>query len=391
MKRIFLLLLLTVAAFPAAAQYAFSPELLERLVTAYRAGDPRAVKAVERVAAASGELLAMEPMSVTAKTQLPPSNDKRDYMSLSPYWWPDPSKPDGLPYIRRDGERNPEVYDCPERENGDKLGYAARTLGVLYRVTGDERYAAKCAELLRTWFLDPQLGMNPNMTYAQLIRGRTAIRGTGIIDARRMCFALNAASLIGDSPAWSDRDRAELREWARAFLYWLEHSVNGLKELHAPNNHGLWYDAIRLMTAKAAGLDDRVREIAENSVKPRFAAQVAADGSLPKELERTLSLHYSTFVLEALSTARNVALSANAEFWIMPEAQRVLEFLLPYYEEPAAWPHLQIKPFERRRGAALLYEAGIALGRSEWIDAARRIGYKGGKADFADMLFFELQ
>ena len=75
----------------------------------------------------------------------------------------------------------------------------------------------------------------------------------------------------------------------------------------------------------------------------------------------------------------------------MPEAQRVLEFLLPYYEEPAAWPHLQIKPFERRRGAALLYEAGIALGRSEWIDAARRIGYKGGKADFADMLFFELQ
>ena len=86
MKRIFLLLLLTVAAFPAAAQYAFSPELLERLVTAYRAGDPRAVKAVERVAAASEEFLAMEPMSVTAKTQLPPSNDKRDYMSLPPYW-----------------------------------------------------------------------------------------------------------------------------------------------------------------------------------------------------------------------------------------------------------------------------------------------------------------
>ncbi len=161
--------------------------------------------------------------------------------------------------------------------------------------------------------------------------------------------------------------------------------------MHASNNHGLWYDAIRLMTAQAAGLGGRVREIAEKSVKPRFTAQVAADGSLPEELERTLSLHYSTFVLEALSTARNMALPSGVDLWRMPEAQRVLEFLLPYYEKPDTWPYPQIKPFERRRGAALLYEAGVALGRSEWIDAARRIGYGEGKADFAALLFFELQ
>jgi hypothetical protein len=30
-------------------------------------------------------------------------------MSLAPYWWPDPKSPNGLPYIRRDGERNPEI------------------------------------------------------------------------------------------------------------------------------------------------------------------------------------------------------------------------------------------------------------------------------------------
>lgn len=28
--------------------------------------------------------------------------------SVGPYWWPDPSKPDGLPYIRKDGHKNPE-------------------------------------------------------------------------------------------------------------------------------------------------------------------------------------------------------------------------------------------------------------------------------------------
>lgn len=392
MKRILLLTLCVAALLPVRAQYSFDGELLDRLAEAYRAGDSRAVEAVNRVAAeADSTLLGMEPLTVTAKRQLPPSGDRRDYLSLSPYWWPDPSKPDGLPYIRRDGERNPEVYDCPERENGDRLGMVTRTLAVLYRVTGDERYAEKCAQLLRTWFLDPELGMNPNMTYAQLIRGRQKIRGTGIIDSRRMAFALNAAQLIDSSPAWSDHDRCELREWARAFLYWMEHSVNGQKELHAANNHGLWYDAIRLMMARAAGLDDRVREIAGESVRPRFARQVAEDGSLPEELVRTLSLHYSTFVLEAFSTARNVARAEGVELWEMPEAQRALEYLIPYYENPEKWPWPQIKPFAQRRGAALLYEAGLALDRPDWIGAARRIGFRSSKADFEAMLHFELQ
>lgn len=75
----------------------------------------------------------------------------------------------------------------------------------------------------------------------------------------------------------------------------------------------------------------------------------------------------------------------------MPEAQRALEYLIPYYENPKAWPWPQISPFAQRRGAALLYEAGLALDRPEWIEAARRIGFRTSKADFESMLYFELQ
>ena len=53
--------------------------------------------------------LAAPLVAVTDKhTLLPPSGNKHDYFSLSPYWWPDSTKPDGLPYVRHDGVTNPE-------------------------------------------------------------------------------------------------------------------------------------------------------------------------------------------------------------------------------------------------------------------------------------------
>ena len=59
--------------------------------------------------------------SVMDKKQVPPSGDKHDYMSTGPYWWPDPTKPDGLPYIKKDGQRNPEYYDITDSQELDKL------------------------------------------------------------------------------------------------------------------------------------------------------------------------------------------------------------------------------------------------------------------------------
>lgn len=50
--------------------------------------------------------------SVVDKLRTPPSGVRHDYMSIGPYWWPNPASADGLPYVRRDGEVN------PERSNG---------------------------------------------------------------------------------------------------------------------------------------------------------------------------------------------------------------------------------------------------------------------------------
>jgi hypothetical protein len=61
----------------------------------------------------------------------PPSGDKHDYMSQAPYFWADPSKPGGLPYIRRDGERNPEIEKINNHSVKDQMEGAVETLAWL--------------------------------------------------------------------------------------------------------------------------------------------------------------------------------------------------------------------------------------------------------------------
>jgi hypothetical protein len=106
------------------------------------------------------------PPSVTEKEQAPPSGDRHDYMSLAPYFWPDPTKPGGRPYVRRDGERNPESRD-PRANDGPriaKMGNAIETLSLAYFFTGDKKYATHAADMARVWFIAPATRMNPNFT-----------------------------------------------------------------------------------------------------------------------------------------------------------------------------------------------------------------------------------
>src|SRR5688572_28628229 len=109
------------------------------------------------------------PFSVMEKKHMPPSGDKHDYMSLAPYHWPDPSKPDGLPYIRKDGQTNPEVKDYKDKEYMPKLCEMVHTLALAYYFTGEKMYATHAAKLLRVWFLDTATRMNPNLNFGQAI------------------------------------------------------------------------------------------------------------------------------------------------------------------------------------------------------------------------------
>src|SRR5208283_3147483 len=157
-----------------------------------RGGDTNYAPALTRLKDDAREALAAGPFSVVNKKTIPPGGDRHDYMSQAPYFWPNPETSNGLPYIRRDGERNPDINKISDHRTLFEMSGAVETLALAYYFTGGENYAAKARQLLAAWFFDPATRMNPNMQYAQAILGVNTGRGIGLIEGRALAPVADA-------------------------------------------------------------------------------------------------------------------------------------------------------------------------------------------------------
>ena len=286
--------------------------------------------------------------SVTHKKITPPSGDAHDYLSYSRYWWPDPEKPDGLPYIRKDGVVNRELIAKGDRERLGDFTSDVQDLGLAGYIFKEPRYTKHAAKLVRTWFLDEATKMNPNLNFGQGVPGRESGRGPGIIDTRNFMLVLDAVELF-DQANWSADDQKSLQTWFDQYQQWLDESPLGKHENRATNNHGSWFAAQRARYALFAGRDEIAKQILE-AAKKRISDQFDADGNQAAELERTLSLRYCLFNLTALSRLARVGDRLGENLWeFTPEhgcgMKKGLQVLLPYFVEQSKWPHPQIKEF----------------------------------------------
>jgi len=347
------------------------PVGLEAAKTRVQAGDAALKAPLEALLARAQKALQQAPLSVVSDALVPPSGDRHDYMSVGPYWWPNPATPNGLPYVRKDGEVN------PERDRGDnatlgRMQLAVRTLCLAYYLTGDERYADHAARLLRTWFLDPETRMNANLNYGQAIPGVCDGRGTGIIDTVGLIDLVDRVGLVQTSPHWTKADQAGLVAWFGAYVVWLQTSEHGRHEAAAKNNHGSWYDAQVAAFALFAGHPDLARRTLAAAGPLRIARQIQADGRQPEELQRTKSWSYSWFNLSALTTLAALGRHVDVDLWhyATPDGRsirRALDYLAPYVGGTTPWPHPQIQASKPSEPLRILLRAAYGYGdESSW-------------------------
>src|SRR5258708_20115737 len=67
----------------------------------------------ERILKAANAALDLEPLTITKYHAKLSEGGPNDFYSNADYFWPDPTKPDGLPYINRNGKSNPSNFNHP--------------------------------------------------------------------------------------------------------------------------------------------------------------------------------------------------------------------------------------------------------------------------------------
>jgi hypothetical protein len=348
----------------------------------FQSGDPAATQLIAQLRSQADHLLDLQPASVMDKTPTPPSGSKHDYMSQAPYFWYDSSKPNGLPYIRRDGQRNPETYGIADHHNLAELGTHVQTLALTAWITDDSRYAEKAAQLLRHWFLDTATRMNPNLEYGQGIPGINTGRGIGIIETIPLIGIADAATLLETSTAWTATDANALRSWYRQYLAWMLTSKNGREEHQAANNHGTWYLAQATAIALYTGSIPTARTLAAEG-KAKMDHQIEADGKMPEELARTNGLGYSTYNLQAFFTLARLAAHTGVDLWQYRDTQQgsirtAFDWLLPYALDQKKWTYQQIGGYNKEEIYSLLLQAYPIFSDKTYLSDAHTIHPNGG-------------
>lgn len=318
------------------------------------------------------------PYSVTDKTTLPPSNDPHDYWHPAPYYWPNPLRPSGMPYINRDGQRIPgtKLYD-PESDKYDRtrlqrLFDDTTMLAMAWKFFHDKRFAEHGASLIKTWFLNPDTKMNPNLNYAQVRMGHDRNMGSnwGIIEMKDLYFFLDAVRIIQNDGFLSSQEQNMLKEWLAEYLQWLRTSPQGTKERSSKNNHGLYYDL--QVASIACFLEEHilVRDTLRDS-RFRILEHFKSDGSQPHELNRTTTAHYCCFNLQGWIHLALLAEFCGEDLWNFEgkegqSIKKAMHWLLAHMGKE--WPYQQIDEFDHERFYPIYYACKTKYGLSGEIE-----------------------
>jgi len=327
----------------------------------------------DRVLKAADGYLKEEPVTVTAASSPRSAGGKHDFFSEGDYWWPDPANPDG-PYIQKDGMTNPDNF-VAHRHAMVRMSRIVASLTAAWRITGDQKYAQHAIKHLKAWFVDEDTKMNPNLLYAQAIKGRFTGRGIGIIDTLHLIEPVRSAQLLEKAGPLKGDDLAAMKKWFADYLTWMTTHKYGIDEMNAANNHGTCWVAQVAAFASFTGDEEKLAMCRKRYKEVLLPKQMADDGSFPLELKRTKPYGYSLFNADAMATVCQILSTKDDDLWqfTTPDGKSMrkgVAWIDPYIADKSKWPGKQDVMYWDQwpvRSPVLLF-GGLAYDEQKYLD-----------------------
>jgi hypothetical protein len=267
----------------------------------------------------------------------------------------------------------------PDNFNGHRhalirLSLHLPALAAAWLLTHDDRYSAQAVQHLRAWFLDDATLMNPNLQYAQAVKGHDNGRSIGIIDTIHLVEVVRAIAALHGSRKLTNSDDQGLKKWFTAYVSWLTSSPHGQEERDAKNNHGTCWVMQTAEFARYTGRQEATAYCRERFKSVLVSMQIAANGSFPLELQRTKPYGYSLFNLDALATTCQILSDADNNLWTFETLdgrgmKKAMAYMFPYIVDKKTWPlPADVEYFDQWpvRQPSLLF-AGLAFSRPEYL------------------------
>jgi len=329
----------------------------------------------------ANKALKQEPITVTASSSPRSAGGRHDFFSEADYWWPNPQSVDS-PYIQRDGMSNPANFTA-HRLAMIRFSRIVGALASAYKITGDEKYARAALKHCRAWFADTATRMNPNLQFAQAIKGRNTGRGIGIIDTIQLMEVIQGLLAMQEAKAMDRTLLEAVKTWFEQYLQWLTTHQYGKDEMNAANNHGTCWAMQVAVFARFTG-NKQLMDFCSNRYKTVFLpSQMAADGSFPQELRRTKPYGYSLFNLDAMTTLCQVLSTKENNLWEYqtPDGRSMkkgIAYLYPYIADKNKWPFQHdVMYWDQWPVAhpALIFGAE-AYNQSDWFNTWKSLDHK---------------
>lgn len=315
-----------------------------------------------------------EPVTITSFIAERNAGDVYDFYSEGDYWWPDSLNLDG-PYIRRDGETNPDNF-VAHRHAMIRFSSIVGNLTSAYLLTKDEKYVEAVMKHVRAWFINEKTLMRPSLQYAQAIKGIATGRGIGIIDTVHLMEVAQSLLQLEKAGVLSEEDINGSKKWFSDYLKWMSTHPYGIDEMNAKNNHGTCWVMQAAVFARYVDNKDMIRFCSDRYKEVLLPNQMAEDGSFPRETARTKPYGYSLFNLDAMATICQTLSTTTDNLWIFSvdntkNMLKGIDFIFPYVVDKSSWPFVHDVMYWDEWPVAhpFLIFGALQTGNKEWLSA----------------------